>query len=95
MEPYAGAHVQIKVQVDPEGTWRELPGNWIIPVSTYANIYANRVKDKDGKPVTPDIDEDEGDEYHETWHGLRHTVTAIQWYAEQQTRTIKCLGRCG
>ena len=79
---YAGAHVQIKLRVHPypdgEGPWRELPGIWIIPVSTYANVYPNRVKDEKGNPVTPDIEEEEADRYYNTWHNLRHDVTAIQ-----------------
>jgi len=62
---YAASHVYIKIKGNKQ------QGEWVIPLSGFANSYANaKIWNENSYTPTPG--------YTETWHQLRVTVTAIQ-----------------
>ena len=74
---FAAAHVLIQINTGRKGNppnWEDLPGEWLIPVSAFANTYPNKLE----------ISRKEKAAYNSAWHTLRvgltgsKAVTAIQ-----------------
>ena len=84
---FAAAHVEIQIMIKKD-TWQPLPGEWLIPVSGFANTYSNRFPGEQ-RAKGFSLHQSEATRYNDAWHTLREDLIGNKAVTAIQTRVVQ------